>query len=352
MASQQHIRVKFIYRGLSKETAPQWLRMFPGHEPIWGSCHFIFDLDESNYDWLVIYNDLPINQGQARSASKQTVQCPKQNTLLITTEPSSISTYGTDFLNQFGHILTGQENWAIKHPGKIHSQPALCWFYGNSMGTGKLLDYDFMEANPPENKSKTISTVCSAKAQKHTMHYKRVQFVEKMCKALPELDRFGWGIKEIDDKAETLAPYRYHIAIENHICDHWWTEKLSDAFLGMTLPFYHGAPNADEYFPKDSFIPINIFDFEGSLKIIRHAIKNGEYEKRQECIRSARKLVLEKYNTFAVISKIIEERHDPSLEAVSGYTIMGRHTLRRNPLIAIHIILEKIWMRIQSLLNK
>ncbi|RKX47709.1 MAG: glycosyltransferase [Verrucomicrobia bacterium] len=346
MPTQQHIRVKFF------SPSPQWLRMFPGREPVWGNCRFIFNQDEQHYDWLVVYGDLHTHRGERITATRVKLQCPPEHTLLITTEPSSITTYGSDFLNQFGYVLTGQEDWAIKHPGKIHSQPALRWFYGNARECENSLDYDFMKANPPESKSMIISTVCSTKAQKHTMHYKRAQFIERMCKALPEMDRFGRGIKEVNDKAETLDAYRYHIAIENHVCDHWWTEKLSDAFLGMTLPFYHGAPNASEYFPKDSFIPINIFDFEASLKTIRSAIDNNEFEKRLPLIREARSLVLEKYNIFAVLSELIAQHHSIEANPESDRYLYPRRLLRRNPIIAIRVGLEKTAMRIKTLLHQ
>ena len=46
-------------------------------------------------------------------------------------------------------------------------------------------------------------------------------------------------------------------------------DVLPDAFLGYTLPFYHGCPNANEYFPPESFIPIDINDLDRTADIIR-----------------------------------------------------------------------------------
>jgi hypothetical protein len=324
-----------------------WLRQFPGREPIWGNCRFIFDPDAQDYDWLVVYGDLRVLRKGRIVDEKIKLRCPPEHTLLITPEPSSITTYGSDFLRQFGYVLTGQEDWAIRHPGKIHSQPGLRWFYGAAM-EGEHLDFDFISAHPPEQKTRNISTVCTAKAQKHTLHYHRVKFVERLCAALPELDRYGREIREVNDKAETLDDYRYHIAIENHVCDHWWTEKLADPFLGMALPFYYGAPNASDYFPDDSFIPIDIFDFDAALSIIRTAIENNEYEKRLPAIRKARSLVLEKYNTFAVLADIINQRHSCEATADPDRYIASRRRLRRNPVIAIRAGMEKSAMRIKT----
>jgi len=346
----EHIQVKFLFRGQAPTDPGIWIRQFPGKEPVWGACRFVFDPLERTYDWLVVFDDLPRKPGQKKYSAQEELACPPEHTLFITREPSSVTAYGSVFLNQFNYVLTGQEDWAIHHPGKIHSQPALNWFYG--LGKDHMLDFDQLTANPPENKTQTLSTVCSTKAQKHTQHGRRVKFIEKLQKALPELERFGKGVQAIDDKAEALDRFKYHIAIENHICDHWWTEKLSDAFLGLTLPFYCGAPNTADYFPAESFIPIDIRDVEGSLRTIRKAIQNNEYEKRLPAIREARRLVLEKYNTFAVLSKLIEERLTPAESTACGQIIHSKHALRKNPLHAFQIGLEKINMRCLNLIHK
>ena len=354
MNSEKLIRVKFVNRGQTSPDPIQWLRQFPSRKPVWGKCHFIFDPNERDYDWFVTEHDLPAQSGEKQSTAIEMLACSPDNTLFITREPSSVSTYGSSFLNQFRYILTGQEDWALKHKGKIHSQPALRWYYGDTTrdGAKNLRDFDFIIAHPPKKKTKLIGTMCSAKAQKHTMHYKRLQFTQKLNELLPEMDRFGEGFKEIPDKAACLDNYKYHIAIENHICDHWWTEKLSDSFLGLSLPFYHGAPNAADYFPADSFIPINIYDFEGSVKIIKDAIANNEYEKRINSVKVARERCLYEYSTFAVVSKIIEERHPHSIHYEKNKMIRSRHAIRKNPLTAVKIAIEKIYMRLRTLNNK
>jgi len=354
MDSKKLIRVKFVNRGQTSPDPLQWLRQFPDRNPVWGNCHFIFDPNERDYDWYVAENDLPAEDSTGQKTAIEQLACPAQHTLFITREPSSVTTYGSRFLNQFAHVLTGQEDWALKHPGKIHSQPALRWYYGDTQRNGckDLRDFDYIAQNPPLKKSKDIAVMCSAKAQKHTLHYDRVQFVEKLNEELPEMDRFGEGYKEIPDKAASLDPYKYHITIENHVCPHWWTEKLSDAFLGMTLPFYHGAPNAADYFPEDSFIPINIYDFEGSLRIIKQAIAEDAYSQRLDSIKAARELAIYEYSTFPVVARIIEEHNNPKNTNATGLTIRGKHALRKNPIAAVQIGIEKTYMRVQTLIHK
>lgn len=321
-----------------------WLRQLPKQSPFWGRCEFIFDSQCNNYDWFVVYNDLPGTYLQ------ENLCCDLAHTLLITTEPFSIKCYGRSFTSQFSHVLTSQPEWALPHPGRIFSQPALQWFYGRGLKSNH--NYDDMVNFPPFEKSKCISTVCSSKKQRHTLHNKRYHFVQQLKKLLPDLDVFGHGVRPIDDKAEALDPYKYHIAIENYIGEHHWTEKLSDSFLGCCLPFYCGCPNAADYFPPESFIALNIRDPQKAAQSIREAIANGEYERRLPAILEARRLILEKYNFFSVLSSIIENCHDPSLTISSRHEILSRRLLRRqNPLVAAKDFLEKSKIRIISVIS-
>ena len=86
-------------------------------------------------------------------------------------------------------------------------------------------------------KTRTISTVCSIRQGRLTLHYKRYNFTNKLKDRIPELDIYGHGVKTMNDKAEALDAYQYNIVIEDHVYRHHLTEKLPDAFLGYTLPF-------------------------------------------------------------------------------------------------------------------
>ena len=319
--------------------AQRWLRQFPGNMPVWGKYEFILESPVSDYTWLVVYNDLPVN------ISEINLPCPQENTLLVTTEPSSIKAYGNAFTAQFGHVLTSQPEWALPHRTRIYAQPALQWFYG--MGAECLVTYDEMVANPPLGKTQLISTVCSIKQQTHTLHQKRYQFTQELKKRIPELDIFGHGVRPMADKAESLNSYRYHVAIENYIGLHHWTEKLSDPYLGVTLPFYCGCPNASDYFPEESFIPIDINDVDGASEIVRKAMYDGEYEKRLPYILEARRRVLEEYNIFAVLSRLIEERSKDSKPSTAGGVILSRRELRRrHPMVSVQHFYEKVRLRV------
>ena len=57
----------------------------------------------------------------------------------------------------------------------------------------------------------------------------------------------GFGFNPITNKKNAIDPYLYSIAIENSSYRHYWTEKISDVFLGYSAPIYYGCKNLDEY---------------------------------------------------------------------------------------------------------
>ena len=336
-----NIKVKFMSRGLPRGgSAAGFLRQFPGSFPQWGNCLFDFDVDCTDYDWLVVYHDLPRGEGLF---TQEKLHCPRERTLLITGEPSSITVFGRDYLRQFGCILTFQEPWAIKHPNVIYNHPGLMWYYGNPFGEGEYITWDQMAAASPPKKTNTISTVCSERTGHGTLHSARVHFTRQLKSDIPELDIFGHGVKRMVDKAEALDPYMFHIAVENHVYAHHITEKLPDAFLGHALPFYHGAPNAADYFPKESFIPIDINNYEKTRDIIISHLTNNEYTDRLPYIIKARHRVLEEENLFAILDRKIREQEGKITTETRGQVIHKRQSLRViNQLAGIRGLTEKM----------
>lgn len=337
------LRVKII----SNLPARSWLHQLPHGEPVWGNCEFLFDRSTSDYDWLVVYDDLPAREGEVRKTSRERLACPRAHTLLTTTEPSSIKIYGDDYTRQFGSVLTSQPAWALPHPQRIFSQPALHWFYG--LGSHDVVSFDQLVAQPPAQKSRDLSMVYSPKAMRHTLHFQRARFMRALVENLPELETFGRETaRALDDKADCLRDYRYHVAIENFVGEHHWTEKLADAFLGLSLPFYYGCSNAEQYFPEDSFIRIDIRDSEAACDTIRRAIANHEYEKRVPALIEARRRVLYEYNLFAVLAREINRLHDGDAPIEPGAVIFSRRAMRvSSPAVAARDLWGKLRGRLK-----
>lgn len=189
---------------------------------------------------------------------------------------------------------------------------------------------------------------------RHTLHHARYQFTQDLKAKLPFLDIFGQGVRPIDDKADALDPYKLHLAIENHVCPHHWTEKLTDPFLGYCLPLYHGCPNTMEYFPEESYVPINIHDFKQTLEQIKRVIQDHEYEKRLPAIQEARRLILNEYALFPLVARLIEERHQiRGNEPAASNKIYSRRSLRKKrPVAAIIDVVDKAKLRLRHQFGK
>lgn len=349
LALSRPIRVKF----LSRLDPREWRRYFPYEDGRWGDCEFLFDRAIRDYDWLVVYDDVPPAAEQSRSTAREELTCPHAHTLLVTTEPASIKAYGRGFAAQFGHVLTSQPPWALPHPNRHYQQAANHWFFGSAKDSW-MRRADLVRGPSAHDKTQGISVVYSPKRQWHTLHAQRFNFIEAMRKLLPEMSVFGRGAIPMDDKADALTPFRYHLVVENHIGPHHITEKLSDAFLGRCLPFYAGAPNAADYFPAGSFVPIDIRDPAGAADRIRNAMREDAWTERLPEIEEARRRVLEEQNIFAVTCRIISERHsDTAFPATQGGSILGRHAWRkRHKIGSIAHLLEKLYVRSRSLLGK
>lgn len=318
-------------------------RQFPNGEPIWDNTRFVFNATQPPYDWLVVYHDI-------FAPGVLPVHCPRENTIFITHEPSAIKTYGTDFVAQFGRVLSCHEAWALPHNNRLPMQPGSMWFYGTDIfdesEKGKY-EYNTLAQTPPPTKTKTLSTVCSNKAMKHTLHYQRHTFTQQLKTALPQMDMFGHGVNLIKQKADALDDYRYHLTIENDISPHYWTEKLSDAFLGYTLPLYYGCPNVEEYFPAESIIRIDINNFESALQTIKSAIEKNEYQKRLPAIIEARRRVLEEHNLYAMVARTIAKLPPTKQGNTTNPALFysRKKQMRRQPLIALRYLTEKLLNR-------
>lgn len=337
-------RIKLMTRTIRPGQNPKrWSRQLPGMENCWNNSQFLFDPLAKDYDWLVVYHDLPKTGAHGWLTSEQ-LHCDPRHTLLITGEPSSITVYGRDYLRQFGLVLSFQEPWAMSHPQVIFSQPGLVWHYGYPLDHNHIRAYDQLAAMPAPDKTREVSTVCSSRQGRVTLHHRRFEFTQRLQAAIPELEIFGHGVRSMNDKAEAIDPYKYHLTIENHWYPHHLTEKMPDIFLGYTVPFFYGCPNAEDYFPKESFIRVDINNLAKTIDIIRSTIANNEYHDRLPYVLEARRRVLEEYNLFAVIDRLAEEYEGRDIpKPVNNGVIMNRPTLRwKRPLTGLRSLAEQI----------
>lgn len=287
---------------------------------------FTYDLACRDYDWLVVFDEMPF---------PEVLACPRERTILMTWEPVSIKSYSRHYTRQFGHLLTNRPPEAERHPHYHLGRGYFPWFVGKSPRE--------LEREHPE-KSRMVSVACSSKQMRHTLHYARFRLVEKIVKDIPGTDWFGRGVRPFERKYEILDPYRYHVVVENHIAPNHWTEKIADALLCECLPFYAGDPDLGKILPSESFIPIPINDPAEAVRIIRSAIASDEFSRRLDAVREAKRLLLTKYNFVAQILEVIRAEADASLTAVDPVhpvVIRPRTNLRWHSLGAA---LEDLWL--------
>ncbi|MGJ8559545.1 MAG: glycosyltransferase family 10 domain-containing protein [Litorimonas sp.] len=318
------IRIKFVSKTQPDEIDALWRPLLPTGSDTIGHCVFTFDADASDYDVLVAYEDLPPLAGSKTIDRKESLSCAPINTFLLTTEPASIRIDGPHYLRQFGHVWTAKHPSLVRHPRQIRETPPLRFFYGRNMAGGSHLD---IPEGPPE-KAMILSAMSSTKAMAHTVHAQRLSFMLALKERLgDDLQLFGRGLRPVDDKAEAMASYRYHVAVENHVEPGHFTEKLTDCFVAGCLPFYFGDPAYSTVFPIDSVIPIDIFDLDDAIEIMRRAIESNQFKKRQTALADARQITLDRFNTLRAVAAKVETLYDPN--ALRGGTIMGRHAFRK-----------------------
>ena len=70
-------------------------------------------------------------------------------------------------------------------------------------------------------------------------------------------------------KLETIARYKFTIAIENSFCQDYVTEKFYDPLVAGSVPVYRGAPNIQDFVPGDRCY-IRIEDFKGPRQLAEY----------------------------------------------------------------------------------
>jgi hypothetical protein len=102
-------------------------------------------------------------------------------------------------------------------------------------------------------KSKMISMISSNKEMCEG-HRLRLEWVDRIG---DQVDLYGRGFNEIENKEDGLCDYMFSVAIENGQYKTYFTEKLLDCFATGTIPVYLGAPDIGNYFNKDGIIDLS-----------------------------------------------------------------------------------------------
>lgn len=238
--------------------------------------------------WIVFANARP----------KESHICAPENTLFVAAEPLSKKTYPKQFYRQFYRIV--DTHLESGHPRVKLDCPCLCWHVGyNSAKSRYGIGYQELSAMPrPSDTINKVSAICSDAAFTEGQR-RRLRFLENLKKELGDnIIHYGRGFRPVDDKLSVIRKHRFHLAMENCQSPYYWTEKLSDSYLGWATPLYIGCENITDYFPGDSMHRLNIHDPVAAANKIRQLLSRPETNEESRALKTARDLALNRYNPW------------------------------------------------------
>ena len=270
--------------------------------------------------WLAVFDEPPPGT---------LTRAPRERRVLFITEPPEIKRYPRSYLEQFGTVISPYPFRGVE-PRALHLEnPCLNWQYGVVTDgavpvSPALTRLDGIENLPVPAKRKKLSVICSSKTATEAQR-RRIRFVQRLKEALgDDLDVFGRGFRPVSDKAEAIAPYKYHLVLENNYLDNFWTEKLADAWIGWTFPLYLGAPNLAAVCGSTGgatggFLALDPEDETGNMERIARCLRGNLWEERQEDLARCRAWCLRRTNVFARLAELIRQaspgmRRPPMLE--------------------------------------
>ena len=296
--------IKVTATGETPEISALLLRQSPGGKGVWGDCRFFINQPVERCDWWVVCHYSALRD-------TETAYCDPDHVIYVSMEPFD-SMLPREFLSQFARVVLCDR--VVDHPSVLHRN-GLSWWVGlNIKHAGGhtflpecSLDYDALCNMQGTGKSKFISVICSNKAFMDG-HRQRIGFVKKLLShpISRHIDFYGGGFNPVLDKWDAIAPYKYHIALENSVMPDYWTEKLADAFLGFSYPIYYGCPNIHDYFDREALRIIDINDFDRSVAILTELLEQDPYRHHLPAIVKARQKVLDDYNLFQLMADICD----------------------------------------------
>ena len=284
-----------------KHLFPLLERQSPGRSWRWGKVQFVPDARANEVDAWVIFDSIE---------QPTTLSCPPENVYYLSGEPESVrSRYDRRFLDQFS-LLIGARGFGGR--ASVRTQPMIPWHFGWSHRTGEITyTYDDLRTLRYDDVVKAVDLSAVTSGKSHTSgHRDRIELLKGVASHLPttvETRLYGRDSIPVDDKAEAILPAQFHLAIENSRFADYWTEKFADAVLGWSIPIYFGASNIANYFPPRSFIDLPSVEPLASLESIKSAITAGVSGEAIDALAEARRLVLDVWNFFPAMARIVLE---------------------------------------------
>ncbi|MCG8574369.1 MAG: glycosyltransferase family 10 [Flavobacteriales bacterium] len=276
---------------------PDLERQTPGCKGIWNNIEFTEDSSEE-VDFIVVFNQ--------PSADIKTKAFEGARWLFLQEPPYTRNEY-FKYHFRFADLVVSGFSEEIDH--NEQAQAGLPWHINKNYDELLVLKADQAQ------KRDAVSWITSNNNM-FPGHQPRLDFIDFLKNEKFDFDLFGRGFDPIDDKFDGIFPYKYSIAVENYFAPDYWTEKAVDCILSWTIPLYYGCTNMGDYFPKGSFVEIDIKQPQKALETIQQVMAEDYWSKNLDALAEARELILNKYQMFPMLEKRINKfmEQNPSVK--------------------------------------
>jgi len=261
-------------------------------------------MSQGNYTWnnlQLVWNEEPDYFVVINSSIESP---PPEKTIVFRMEP---------------HMERNQEQWGYWAKPPVDKFIKVCYHETDHNNTEWHVNKTYSELKTmtiqkDPSLNRIMSTVLSSKYSR-SGHVKRIDFVKFLEKKGMDIHVFGSnkfeykfykGSLPYHCKDDALFPYKYTFNVENESIPNYFTEKIVDGILAECLVFYSGCFNLKEYLPKESFVYLELSNFEEDYKKIQTAINENWWEKRLPYIKKAKQKILDELQFFPRLESIIK----------------------------------------------
>lgn len=196
------------------------------------------------------------------------------------------------------HRVLTHNNWLLERLPNARFLPhGGCWLKQGAVD------------KPHHPKTGLVALIASAKKGVGG-HKLRHRVAEWSRTAAPHVELFGKAFRPLDDKGQGHSPFYYSVVIENSREPGYFTEKVLDSLLCMSLPIYWGAPDIAHFLDPRGLVVCH------TEEELREAILNADpadYQRRLPYIEENRQRALRFANRQRNAALLLQAEDDLAL---------------------------------------
>ncbi len=273
-----------------EQVCKDWSKMSQDGKGRWNNIQIVPEESGSDYTAIINYPNCAVN-------------VPKDNIILYHMEP-------LNFTQRLGELADP--------PLKVFKSLQIHKYTHNNIEWHISSSYQDLINNKVDLTKKFNNEISAVLSSQYSNigHQLRIKFAKYMEDNGLIIHHFGKGGNPFNfknhfgelpymHKDSAQFPYKYTFNAENNSEKNYFTEKIIDAILSETLCFYWGCPNISDWIDPRAYIILDFNNFEDSLRIVKDAIENNEWEKRLNFIKEAKVKILNELQFFPTLEKIV-----------------------------------------------